>query len=125
MNRFLFDFFPMKDNKFHSGNSGRENERFFICFTRTKSFDITTGKPRPDFTGGNDCYKRKKGAKNNILSPQVKRVLYLDEKAPGKAFFGSWGRLVKLVCGEIKSQIHGVVLRGLKDDWNQLCVVCS
>jgi hypothetical protein len=42
----------MKDNKFYSGNSARENERFFICFTRTKSFDIPARKTRPYFTGG-------------------------------------------------------------------------
>jgi hypothetical protein len=42
----------MKDNELYSGNFARENERLFICFTRTKSFDITTGKTWPDFTRG-------------------------------------------------------------------------
>jgi hypothetical protein len=42
----------MKDVKFYSGNYGKENERFSICFTQTKSCDITTGKTRPNFTGG-------------------------------------------------------------------------
>ncbi len=42
----------MKDNRFYSGNYARENERFYICFTQTKSYDITTRKTRPNFTAG-------------------------------------------------------------------------
>ncbi|KAJ7841448.1 hypothetical protein B0H13DRAFT_1910281 [Mycena leptocephala] len=56
----------MKDNRFYSGNYARENERFYICFTQTKSYDITTRKTRPNFTAGK-MIKRKKSVKNGIV----------------------------------------------------------